>query len=193
VAGPPRCPPRPGRQKNGPVRPLGAPTKTKILTRKLPSSASASCPHSRAGPGFCLSLDLRPGCTRRPYVSPYLPPCNLAVFVSVLCLVSGFASPRPPPCARCQPFYLLTALLAVVGEPQVPTQRGSFRVPTASQTEAPPSDVVMARLHARLPWGHAFFAASLRSSATAAAPCARPAALSYFPQTARPHEVPFGH
>jgi hypothetical protein len=37
VSGPTRCPPRPGRRKHSPVRPLGAPTKTKILTRKPPT------------------------------------------------------------------------------------------------------------------------------------------------------------
>jgi hypothetical protein len=39
VAGTPRCPPRPGRQKNGPERPLGAPTKSHSLIRKRPRGA----------------------------------------------------------------------------------------------------------------------------------------------------------
>jgi hypothetical protein len=51
VAGPPRCPPQPGgRRKNGPGRPLGAPTKTKIFTRKPPRATQkwmASTPASK--------------------------------------------------------------------------------------------------------------------------------------------------
>jgi hypothetical protein len=43
VAGPPKCPPRPGRRKNGPGRPLGSPAKTKILTRKPPIGVTYFC------------------------------------------------------------------------------------------------------------------------------------------------------
>jgi hypothetical protein len=38
VVGPPRCPPRPGRRKNGPERPLGAPDRARGPSAKLCTS-----------------------------------------------------------------------------------------------------------------------------------------------------------
>jgi hypothetical protein len=42
VAGPPRSPPRPGRQENSPARPLGVPTKSHSLTKNPPPWATSA-------------------------------------------------------------------------------------------------------------------------------------------------------
>jgi hypothetical protein len=59
VAAPPRCPPRPGRRKNGPERPLDAPTKSHSLIRKRPLFSAALC-LCNTGALLCLYDQARP-------------------------------------------------------------------------------------------------------------------------------------
>jgi hypothetical protein len=73
AAPPPRHPPRPGTRKNSPIRPLDAPTKTKILTRKPPPCDLAAAnsvllrrtswsPFTEGAPFILPRIRRRPSC-----------------------------------------------------------------------------------------------------------------------------------